>query len=78
MADWYQDAAGVYEELIRPRPPARTIEDLQEQLEVVKKRSESLADNIASLKAMDRSLRQQYNVQPALQDDVIQQFARSK
>ena len=54
MADWYQDASGVYADLIRPRPPAHTIEDLQEQLEVVKKRSESLADNIASLKAMDR------------------------
>jgi hypothetical protein len=78
MADWYQDAAGVYEDLVRPRPPARTIEDLQEQLEVVKKRSESLANNIANLKAMDRSLRLQYSVNPPLQDDVIQKFIRSK
>jgi len=78
MADWYQDAASVYAELIRPRPPARTIEDLQEQLDAIKKRSESLGDNIANLKAMDQSLRQHYQVHPALQDDAIQQFVRSK
>jgi len=78
MADWYQDAASCYRELTRPRPPARTIEDLAEQLQVVKKRSESLANNIASLKAMDRSLRKQYNVNPAFSDDIIQQFVRSK
>lgn len=78
MADWYQDAASVYADLIRPRPPARTIEDLQEQLEVVKRRSESLAENITNLKAMDRTLRQEYNVHVAFQDDIIQQFVHSK
>lgn len=78
MADWYQDAASVYRDLIRPRPPAHTIEDLADQLEVVKKRSESLAENITSLKAMDRSLRKQYNVNLSLQDDIIQQFVRHK
>lgn len=78
MADWYQDAAGIYEDLIRPRPPARTVEDLEEQLEAVKRRSDSLADNIASLKAMDRSLRKEYNVEYSLQDDIIQQIVRQK
>lgn len=78
MADWYSDAADVYRDLVRPRPAAKTIEDLQEQLDAVKKRSEGLANNISNLKNMDRDLRQHYNVQQALQDDVIQQFVRSK
>ncbi len=78
MADWYEDAAEVYLDLIRPRPAAKTIEDLQEQLDAVKKRSEGLANNISNLKNMDRELRQRYNIQPALQDDAIQQFVRSK
>ena len=78
VADWYQDAGTVYYDLIRPRPAAKTIEDLQDQLDAVKKRSEGLANNITNLKNMDRDLRQHYNVQPALQDDAIQQFIRSK
>jgi hypothetical protein len=78
MADWYEDAASVYQDLIRPRPPAKTIEDLHEQLDAIKKRSEGLANNIGNLKNMDRELRQHYHVQPALQDDAVQQFARSK
>ena len=47
VADWYQDAAGIYIDLIKPRTPAKTVEDLQEELDAVKKRSESLANNIA-------------------------------
>lgn len=77
-ADWYQDAAGVYQDLIRPRRPAKTIEDLEDELIAVKKHSESLANNIANLKAMDRSLRQQYHIDLAPQDDAIQQFVRSR
>ena len=77
-ADWYQDAAGIYQDLIRPRRPARTIEDLEDELNAVKKHSESLAENIANLKAMDRGLRQQYHVDTAPQDDAIGQFVRSR
>ncbi len=78
MVDWFEDAASVYLDLIRPRPAAKTIEDLQEQLDAIKKRSEGLANNIANLKNMDHDLRKRYNIQSTMQDDNVPKFANSK
>jgi hypothetical protein len=77
-ADWYQDTAGIYKELIKPRPPAKTIEDLQDSLNAVKKKSEGLAANIPNLRSMDRTLRKNHNVHLAIQEDALQQYVRSK
>jgi hypothetical protein len=77
-ADWYEDAATVYVDLIKPRPPAKTIEELQGSLNTIKKKSESLSSTIANLRAMDLSLRRNYKVHLAVQDDALQQYVRSK
>jgi hypothetical protein len=78
MADWYQDSAAVYNDLIRPRPPAKTIEDLQEELDAVKKRSEGLANNMANLKAMDRQVREAHKVPMSVEGDAVQKFVQGK
>jgi len=77
-ADWYHDAAIIYDDLIRPRQPAKTIEQLEGELNEVKKRSENLAATIATLNAMDQDLRKQYKVHLAIQDDALQQYVKSK
>lgn len=77
-AEWYEDAASVYVDLTKPRPPAKTIEELQESLNAVKKKSESLSSTIANLREMDLSLRRNYKVHLAMQDDALQQYVRSK
>ncbi|PWU02169.1 MAG: hypothetical protein C5B53_01990 [Candidatus Melainabacteria bacterium] len=60
--DWYHDAALVFDDMIRPRTPANTIEELQRQLEQVKSRSENLSSTLPNLIAMDRDLRKRYKV----------------
>ena len=77
-ADWYQDSAAVFDDLIRPRRPAKTIEELQGQLNDIKSRSATLANTIASLNNMDQSLRKEYKVHLAIQDDALQQYVRGK
>lgn len=73
-ADWYRDAAMVYDDLIRPREAAKTIEELKRQLDEVQSRSNSLGSTIANLNAMDAELRKQYKVHASSQDDALQQF----
>jgi len=77
-ADWYDDAASVYIDLIKPRPPAKTIEELQDSINTVKKKSDGLSSTIANLKEMDLSLRRNYKVHLAMQDDALQQYVKSK
>ncbi|MGD9684027.1 MAG: hypothetical protein AB7W16_22895 [Candidatus Obscuribacterales bacterium] len=74
MADWYDDEASVYEELIKPRPPARTREDLDEQLLAVKSRAASLKDNYKALNAMDIELRQKYRVHLNKNEDPLTKY----
>ncbi len=77
-SDWYEDAASVYVDLIRPRRPAKTIEELQDSVNTIKKKSDSLSSTIANLRQMDFSLRRNYKVHLAMQDDALQQFVRGK
>lgn len=77
-ADWYLDVATVYEDLIKPRPAARTMEELEDALNEVKGRAQSLTKTSTSLKAMDISLRKQYSVHLARHDDALQQYVRGK
>lgn len=77
-ADWYDDVAAIYEDLIRPRAPARTMEELDALLDEIKARSQALAETNKNLKAMDVSLRKTYRVHLARYDDALQQYVRSK
>lgn len=77
-ADWYGDAAAIYEDLIKPRPPAKTIEELDASLDDIKARSQSLAQQISNLKSMDMSLRRTYQVHQDRTEDSLSQYVRSK
>lgn len=74
-ADWYADAAGIYEELIKPRPPAKTIEELNAALADIKERSTALGETNKRLISMDMSLRKEFKVHLARNTDPIWQFA---
>jgi hypothetical protein len=71
---WFNDAAQVYEEMIRPRPPAQTIEELNDQLRQVKENANSLGKMNTSLLTMDRNLRRQYRVHNAKQTDAMTKY----
>jgi hypothetical protein len=77
-ADWYSDAAVIYDDLIRPRVPAKSIEELKRQLDEVGSRSQSLSSTIATLNAMDAELRKKYKVPGALSEDALQQFTNDQ
>ncbi len=77
-ADWYSDAADIYEELIKPRPAAKTMEELDAAINDIKDRSHSLAQTNNNLKSMDMSLRRTYKVHLPRCDDALQQYVRSK
>jgi uncharacterized protein YukE len=77
-SDWYSDAATIYEDLIRPRPAAKTIEELDSAINDIKDRSHSLAQTNNNLKSMDMSLRRTYRVHLPRCDDALQQYVRSK
>lgn len=60
--DWYHDAAQIFDELIRPRAAAKTIEELQRQLDQIKSSSATLASSMTNIGAMDQDLRKRYSV----------------
>ncbi|HEY9871189.1 MAG TPA: hypothetical protein V6D08_18640 [Candidatus Obscuribacterales bacterium] len=77
-ADWYDDAAAIYEDLIRPRQRCQTMEDLEESVNRIKERAQSLHQTNLNLKAMDLSLRKTYKVHLARHEDALQQYVRSR
>jgi hypothetical protein len=70
-ADWYNDKASVYEDLVRPRAAARTIEDLEAQLKEINDRAESIFQAGKELHHMDVQLRKAYNVHQARETDEL-------
>lgn len=73
-AEWFDAAASVYEELIKPRKPAQTIEELHEQLNKVSAEAESLSSVKTALLAMDRNLRRTYRVHAPKQTDSLTKY----
>jgi len=71
---WFNDAALVYEEMIKPRQPAQTIEDLKDQLTQVKDQAASVGKTNISILAMDRNLRRTYRVHSAKQTDSLTKY----
>lgn len=72
--EWFNDAASVYEEMIKPRQPAQTIEELNEQLRQVKEQANSLGKTNVTLLNMDRNLRRTYRVHNAKQIDPLTKY----
>ncbi|MBI2810870.1 MAG: hypothetical protein HYX67_08595 [Candidatus Melainabacteria bacterium] len=78
MSDWYNDKAAVYEDLIRPRAAAKTIEELEEQLKEISDRADSIASQGKELHALDFHLRETYRVHQSRQTDQLQHYVRNE
>ena len=77
-ADWFDDAATVYEDMYKPRKPAKTIEELTAQLDDVKSRAEQLGESKKINREMDRKLRVQYRVHAPIETDSLAIYVRGK
>lgn len=77
-SDWYDDAALIFEDMIRPRPPADTMEELEAQLNDIKKRGQALATSNADIGKLDKSIRKTYKVHRAHYDDALTQYVSRK
>lgn len=76
-ADFYDDMATIYEDLIRPRR-TRTQEELQEQLTEIKERSDQLKINSNNLLTMDMDLRRTFRVHAPKQTDRLRDYVENK
>lgn len=77
-ADWYLDTAKIYDDLICPRQPAKTQEELDSQLEAIHKRAEGLHEQSKTIHTMDMSLRKTYKVHLSRQDDALSNYVRGQ
>ncbi len=77
-AGWYADVALLYEDMIRPRKPAKTIEELQGQVNEIDVRASQLAAQKKNLSQMDISLRKTYSVHMPEETDALQQYVKGK
>lgn len=75
VVDWYNDSALVYEDMVRPRPAARTKEELNAMIQEITDRSENLKAQFETLLKMDTDIRRHYNVSPPKSDDALRQYA---
>lgn len=76
-ADFYDDMATIYEDLVRPRR-TRTQEELQSQLQEIKDRSDQLKINSNNLLSMDSDLRRTYRVHAPKQTDALRWYVENK
>jgi len=77
-ADWFSDAANVYEDMVRPRRPSRTMEELEESIAQIKERAQSVQRTNLQLAMMDRNLRSTHHVHPSKYDDPLQRYVRNR
>lgn len=77
-ADWYSDVAAIYEDLITPHRPPKTQEELDGQLDEIKQRAVSLAEERQKLKEMDLNLRKAYMVHASRETDPLSNYVRGR
>ena len=75
LVNWYNDSALVYEDMVKPRPAARTKEELQGMIKSITDRSEALKRTLEYLRQMDTDIRLSCHVDPARHDDSIRKYA---
>jgi len=77
-AGWYADVALLYEDLIRPRVAAKTIEELNGQVKEIDVRSSQLTAQRRDLTQMDITLRKKYAVHMSKETDALYKYVNSK
>lgn len=78
LAERFEDSAQLLEDWVKPRPPARTREELESQLNQLHKRADNLKQVNASLQQIDSDLRAQYNVHGPRSDDALWTYVTRK
>jgi hypothetical protein len=73
-ADWFDDAAQVYEEMLRPRRAAQTIDELESQLRKVKQDAQLLETQKKTILASERDLRRLYRVHAPKHSDALTKY----
>jgi hypothetical protein len=77
-ASFFEDEAECFADMIKPRRPAETIEDLRAELAEVNQRASGLKAEGQSLLAMDRDLRKTYRMHAPRYSDALHDFVSSK
>jgi len=70
-ADWFDDAAMVYEDMFKPVRAARTIEELDSKLKTVQDRADQLDNQKKTILSADRNLRRKYRVHAPRKTDAL-------
>ncbi len=78
LADYYNDSAQIYEDLTRARAPAQTIDELEDQLEMIASRAKGIKRMRQSLEHMDDSLRGKYRVHKRFDSDALYKYIFGK
>lgn len=75
-ANWFADTAEVYDELLKPRQGARTIDDLDDQLEIVRDKAKGLKRTKENLRQLDILIRKTYRVPLAPHEDELTKYIK--
>ena len=76
LAQWYNDSADWFDDYIKPRRPARTIEELDGQIKAMGNRSEEQKLSMLHLQQMDSNLREHFKIHKT--DDGIWNYAKKQ
>jgi hypothetical protein len=77
-ASFFEDEAECFNDMIKPRKPAETIEDLRAELAEVNQRASSLKAEGQTLTAMDRELRKNFSVHAPRYSDELYKYVSKK
>jgi hypothetical protein len=76
VADWYADSASIYEDLVKPRKAAKTMEELLEGLDSIHNRAKGLKALNERIYGLDIDLRMKYHVHMREQNDALQKYVK--
>lgn len=77
-ANWFDDTAEIYDELLKPRQPAKTQEELDEQLQEIRTKAQGLKRTKEQLRSFDTEIRKQYKVPEARYEDFLRQYVEGQ
>lgn len=78
LAQYYLDCASIYDDLTKPRPPSKTLDDLEETLASIESRSKTVKVTFQNLQNLDDSLRRKYRVHRNRHTDALQKYVRNR
>jgi len=73
-SDWYADVALVFSDMVKPRPSAKTIEQLQAEANSFKQRQAGLKTTQTQLALMEEGLRTKYRVHKNIHTDALAKY----